>query len=122
VDPDDISDLISIIHSMHSASIHAVKAVTFASIMHSSNGVSFVQRGGLEALVSSLSSDNMGELVRNKGQPVIASFAGSVCGEVSAWALAHFCRTSQEGVSKIVKSGGSEALVELAHSTDPCSR
>ena len=60
IDPDDISDLISIITSMHSASIHVVKAVTCASVMHSANGVAFVQNGGLEALASSLKSDNMG--------------------------------------------------------------
>ena len=60
IDPADIADLIHIIRSMHSTSIFAVKAVTFASIMHSSNGMAFIQEGGLEALVSSLKSDNMG--------------------------------------------------------------
>ena len=60
IDPADISDLISIIWSMHSTTIHAVRAVTFASVMHTSNGVTFIQRNGIEALVSSLKSDNMG--------------------------------------------------------------
>lgn len=106
IDPADISDLISIIRSMHSTTIHAVRAVTFASIMHTSNGVTFIQRNGIEALVSSLKSDNM----------------GSVCGEVSAWALAHFCKTSGDGALRIIEAGGSEALVELSHSTDTCSR
>lgn len=46
--------------SMHSLSVYAVKAVTFASIMHTSNEVAFEERGGIDALVVALQSDNMG--------------------------------------------------------------
>eukprot|EP00210_Caulerpa_lentillifera_P004894 g4670.t1 len=106
IDLSDIAELVRMIASMHSTAVIAIKAVTYASIMHSANGQNFIRSGGLEALVNATKSDNI----------------GSICGELAAWSVSHFCENFAGSGKKVIDANGAEALLELAHSFDYCSR